>query len=172
LPQVRGGRGCPPPCGNGTVSAGSCIRGCTASSVNGCADQQREDCSISHCPKTKFVRLDVHNDSIVIAVPDAGRYDVDEIRAELVPWQGRRSHTSRKRQRVSQWAPPGIRSLALRARIEFVRIFVAGVIPRRPDYSRVNAPRSTILPLGLLVASGTTTSRTSSGCPGTWTCNS
>ena len=35
--------------------------------------QQREDWSMTHCIKTRFVGLDVHKDSIVIAVAEAGR---------------------------------------------------------------------------------------------------
>jgi hypothetical protein len=38
----------------------------------------------------------VHKDSIVIAVSEAGRYDVDEIRAEPCP----SDHTSRHRGRI------------------------------------------------------------------------
>ena len=35
--------------------------------------QQREDWSMTHCIKTRFVGLDVHKESIVIAVADVGR---------------------------------------------------------------------------------------------------
>jgi hypothetical protein len=35
--------------------------------------QQREDWSRSHCTTTKFVGLDVHKDSIVVAVAEVGR---------------------------------------------------------------------------------------------------
>ena len=50
-------------------------------------------------------------------------------RRELIlPWHGRRSHTSTKRQRVSRSGGPGNSFAGARACIGFVRLFVAGVI--------------------------------------------
>jgi hypothetical protein len=47
---------------------------------------------MSHCVKKRLAGLDVHKDSIVIAVSEAGRYDADEIRAEPCP----SDHSSRQ----------------------------------------------------------------------------